>query len=213
MLRVYYTELPQDFVFDERRLILSDYRKEKLRGVKLPLKRLQMLAAESLLNQAVCEWDPDANLPLDIQTGEKGKPFFSLLPLFFSLSHSGPYVACAIADWEIGLDIQKQSAPHETLVKRFFSEDERRFIRESTDRDTAFTGIWCMKESYLKATGDGLSRSMSEVSLDLREPVTLVYSDTVRFWQFGNEHFQMAVCSLDGGVPLPEKIVRAELRP
>lgn len=212
MLRIWYTQLPEDFRCDEDRVPLSVYRKEKLQKLRSVQARRQALATEILLNQAVRELCPDARLPLDIRAGESGKPFFVSLPFCFSLSHSGRFVACAIADHEIGLDIQQHSTLHESLVRRFFSEAEQRFIRESLDRDAAFTAIWCLKESYLKATGEGLSGPLSDFSLDLRGPLTLRGSDSVRFWHFRDESFQLAVCSLDGGDPTPERVVKNELR-
>ncbi len=212
MLRVYYAELPEAFSCGEEQLLLSSYREEKLRRTASPQTRRQRRAAELLLQRAACAVTPDLSLPLDIRTRESGKPFFPSLPFAFSLSHSGPFVACAIADHEIGLDVQARSKAHEPLLRRCFSKEERQFVEESEDRDAAFTEIWCLKESYLKATGEGISRSMSGFSLDFREPLSLIGSDTVRFWRFGDARFRMAVCSLDGNEPVPERIEKTELR-
>ena len=213
MLRVYYAELPGNFRADEREYPLSSYRKERLLKTKLPHVRRQMLAAEHLLNQAVLELCPDAALPLEIRTGEREKPYFASLPFFFSLSHSDPFAACAIADHEIGVDIQTRSEYREPIARRCFSESERKFIENSPDRDVAFTELWCLKESYLKATGEGIVRPMSDFSLKLDGGLCLVDTDSVRFWRFGGERFQLAVCSLDGNSPCPDSIVKAELRP
>ena len=213
MLRVCYTELPEDLRLEEMQIPLSAYRADKLRRTSLPQVRRQMLAAELLLNRAVRALHPDAPLPLDVQKGEGEKPFFPSLPLFFSLSHSGPFVACAVADREIGLDLQMRSALHEPLVRRFFSDEERRYVQESTDRDAAFTEVWCLKESYLKAIGAGLRQPLSEVSLKFGEEITLADSNAVRFWRFQDPRFHMAVCTLDGSEPTPDRLEKAELRP
>lgn len=213
MLRLYLTTLSEDVMFDEDKLPLSAYRVEKLRKVSAPLVRRQMVAAELLLNRAVRDQYPQCVFPLRMRTGERGKPFFPDLPLFFSLSHSGPFVTCAIADHEIGVDLQVCSPMREALVKRCFSGSEQRFVRESPDGDAAFTELWCLKESYLKATGEGLTRPLADFSLDLQGPITLTGSDRVRFWQYKETHFCLAVCSLDGREPVPDAIIKEELRP
>ena len=143
MLKVYYTLSSRVFP-DEGSLFLSEYRRKKLSSVKAPVLRGQMIAAELLLNRAVRENFPDLKLPLRIMTGEGGKPYFEDCPLFFSLSHSGPYAACALADYEIGLDIQERSAVRESVVSRCFSESEREYLRQSSDGDGTFTEIWCL---------------------------------------------------------------------
>lgn len=213
MLRVYYTELPEYVLLDEKNIPLSSYRRERLRKVKAPAVRRQMLCAELLLIQAVREWSFEAVVPLEIQEGEKGKPGFVSLPLFFSLSHSGPFIACALSDHEVGIDIQKRSGYRESLAKRCFSDRERRYLEKCTDRDAVFTEIWCLKESYLKATGEGITRPMSDFSLAFDDPLTLADSDDVRFWQRMDARYHLAVCTLNGGVPDPDRIVKAELRP
>ena len=211
MLHVYYTQLPESVCLDENSIPLSGYRREKLRRTVSPLLRRQMLAAELLLNRAAGELVPDLCLPLEIRTGERGKPDFAELPYFFSLSLSGPFVACAIADYEIGVDIQERSSLHETLVKRCFSEEEQRYVYGSSDRDAAFTEIWCLKESYIKATGEGLAQPFSGFSLRLGEPLTLVGSDSVRFWRYrGDALFCLAVCALDGHEAAPDTLKKSE---
>lgn len=208
MLRVYYTELTEDFLCHANTLPLSTYRCEKLSRVKAPLLRRQMIAAEWLLSQALLDCCPNVALPPDIQAGENGKPFFPALPLRFSLSHSDIFVACAVAEYEIGLDIQKKSVFNEALAKRFFSPAEQRYIRENADRDNAFTEIWCLKESYIKATGEGLARSLSDFSLDLRGPRCLNGDEETRFWHVQDRRFHIALCSLNGCEPEPDVLVK-----
>ena len=39
--------------------------------------------------------------------GKDGKPYFENLPVHFNISHSYPYVVCAICDCAVGIDIEK----------------------------------------------------------------------------------------------------------
>lgn len=211
MLRVYYTELTEPFR-EDCPFPLSEYRRQKLSKVKAPSLRRQMIAAEWLLIKAVRDYAPQTTLPLEITCAERGKPRFRELPLCFSLSHSGPFVACAIADHEIGLDIQEHVKNKAFLAERFFSAEEKRFLQEQRDQDRAFTALWALKESYLKATGEGLSRALDGFSVD-PECLTLRENREVSFWRFSDARFELALCALDGYSPNPEFIISTELRP
>ena len=211
MLRAFYTRLPDSFP-EELPYPMSEYRSAKLAKVTAPQLRRQMIAAEWLLIHAVRDVCPDVQLPLHIETCENGKPFLRDLPLYFSLSHSGDFVACALADYEIGLDIQKKSALHAPLANRLFTEEERAFIQNSADADIAFTQLWCLKESYIKATGEGISRALSELSLNFSQPFSVKGDPNARFWQYGEPAFQAAICALEGKDPQPETWMEIELR-
>lgn len=207
MLRLYWASI-DPAPFSEGDLPLSEYRKEKLQTVRSPQLRQEMLGAEWLLNRAVTEWDTQATLPLSIGTREEGKPFLRELPLEFSLSHSGPYVVCAVADHEIGVDIQRRSTAKDSLLRRCFSEGERAYIEESFDPAAAFTELWSLKESYVKALGVGLSLSFSSFSIELSEPRRLVGDPAVSFWTFVGEDYALSVCALDGNDPKPDMVIR-----
>ncbi|MCM1056771.1 MAG: 4'-phosphopantetheinyl transferase superfamily protein [Firmicutes bacterium] len=102
----------------------------------------------------------DRPLPLTYRYGEKGKPYFENIPLYFNLSHSGEYVLCAAALREVGVDIQKiQSVDVWKLAKRFFSEPERRALERCDgggEQQRLFFELWSRKEAYGKLTGEGI---------------------------------------------------------
>ncbi len=142
---------------------LSEYRKEKLSRLQDPAARRQSLAAELLLKKMLTEFVPELSWPPHIVCGEHGKPFLADSPWYFSLSHSGDWVACALAQQEIGLDIQVKTMASPRLLERCFTPEESQQIRESEDPERAFTRLWCRKESFLKAEGIGFSQGFSQV--------------------------------------------------
>ena len=103
---------------------------------------------------------------------DRGKPYFPLAPHFhFSISHSGKYWACAIADQIVGLDIQQKERPrretpeemirrHQKMARRFFHPLETEFV----DRDPGynFLTVWTAREAYVKYTGQGIDQYFSE---------------------------------------------------
>lgn len=79
---------------------------------------------------------PDARrqpLALRYHYGVHGKPYLTDYPqLYFSLSHSGEYAALAIAECEVGLDIQQKRPISVSMAKRLLSEQEYERYSELT---------------------------------------------------------------------------------
>lgn len=105
-------------------------------------------------------------LSLSYRYGERGKPYFQELPLFFSLSHSRDYVLCAVDEREIGADLQRlQGVDEGKLAERFFSEPERLLLEHcesAEERQSLFFEFWTRKEAYGKLTGEGVAAVLGE---------------------------------------------------
>ena len=82
-----------------------------------------------------------------------GKPY--LPGLDFNLSHSGPWVALAVGEGPVGVDVEwfRPDLPMEKIAARHFTPEERRLA----DTPEGFLRIWTAKESYLKRLGKGLA--------------------------------------------------------
>ncbi len=92
--------------------------------------------------------------------------------LFFNLSHSGVYAACAISDREIGLDIQQYGKPVSSAVlNRVLHETEKNDCAGLSEeaKTTFFFKHWAAKEAYVKCTGEGLARSFSALLADWKD--------------------------------------------
>ena len=92
-----------------------------------------------------------------------GKPYLAEHPqIFFNISHSGAYAACAFASIPIGLDLQqhRRRVAWEQIAKRYFSITDQKRLAASDDAETLFFRIWTEEESYGKWRGTGLSGSI-----------------------------------------------------
>ena len=120
--------------------------------------------------------------------GVHGKPFL-LAPaharsLRYSLSHSGDFALVAVSRGrEVGIDVER-TRPIKDLsgvVDRFFSPAERHALDRvpPDDRQRAFLAAWVLKEAYLKASGEGLLRSLDafDVTISEAEPRLLEVRD------------------------------------
>ena len=113
-----------------------------------------------------------------IATEELGKPY--AIPaspdaptVHFSLSHSGDYWIIALASYPLGLDLQEHKGPCKpSLAMRYFHPEELSFWQKNEEKREVFYDIWCAKESYVKYTGEGITRNLSGFSC-LHPPVPL----------------------------------------
>lgn len=102
----------------------------------------------------------------EIKRTELGKPYIDY-PLCIGVTHTDDVVIVAIDEKPFGIDAEKVGrvmARQGSIAERFFTENERRLIEESPDKQGAFLDIWVKKEAYVKFTGDGIS-GMSRVDV------------------------------------------------
>lgn len=101
-----------------------------------------------------------------ISYGRYGKPYLrDYSNAYFNISHSGQFVACAVSDCPIGVDIQEIASYHRDVARRVFSPEELSQIESSPDRSAEFTRLWTQKEAYLKMLGTGFSERLDKITL------------------------------------------------
>jgi len=91
-------------------------------------------------------------------------------PLRFSLSHSAGLVAVAVTlGCDVGVDVEPARAdlPLDELTPGLLSAVERHWFRALpvAERAGAFTGLWTLKESLLKAYGLGIAEELCNIGL------------------------------------------------
>ena len=124
-------------------------------------------------------------VPVRYAYGERGKPYLCDRDFFFSLSHSGDYVICAISPREVGADIQRMRTKGEQrLADRFFSAAERALLQSCVDqnqRQELFFRLWTRKEAYGKMTGEGIAAAIGKdfSSLEAEWMSGLVWEEAV----------------------------------
>lgn len=131
-----------------------------------------------------------------------GKPFlYGHEEVHFNISHSGQWVAVAIHNQSIGIDIE-EIKEIDINIARFFSPEELEYILnyEGIKRLEAFYKIWTLKESYIKAKGKGLSIPLDTFVMRLKNARVQVYQnecfEDLYFYQYEiGQKYKIAVCS------------------
>ena len=83
---------------------------------------------------------------------EEGKPYLLGCPLYVSLAHSKGYLAVALGDEPLGVDVEDETAvrhPHQ-LAKRFLDEEGEWQVREAPNPHLAFLYAFTRLEATVK---------------------------------------------------------------
>ena len=88
----------------------------------------------------------------------------------FNVSHSGDYVAVAVARRAVGIDLEKVRPVREmvSLVRRYFHPDESAAWAACDDslREEAFFVLWSAREAAMKCAGLGLAKGLAKTRVD-----------------------------------------------
>lgn len=192
---------------------VSEERRERALRLRFDKDRRLCVAAELLLRRTLCDFGYTEE-PV-ILRGVYGKPYLADGDgVFFNLSHSGDRVLCAVSDLECGCDIERVREADLRVAERFFCPSEYALIASQTAaerRNELFFRLWTLKESYVKASGRGLSMPFDSFSLQLDGPRVSVSErgcdDTYSLFEYGGlEGYRCALC-LEGRVQTAPELV------
>lgn len=152
--------LDDDSTFDVCLGQVSSYRREKVMRYRFRRDRNLSLGAGLLLDALLCRYYGLREKQMEYETNEYGKPSLKGFPdIHFSLSHGGDYAVCAVGAVPLGIDIEPVRPFDREVAACFMSAEELSFLSSLPPSEQAetFIRLWTLKESYLKATGSGLS--------------------------------------------------------
>jgi len=143
---------------------LTAAEQRRLRAITLEARREAFLAGHWQARHAAGAW-----LRLDagriaLERHPDGRPRLCVdgvdIALQVSLSHSGGWLAVALADAPVGVDIElpRRDRDWEALARFVFSPEELRSLRDgdAAARARLFHAFWTLKEARGKRTGEGL---------------------------------------------------------
>ncbi len=107
--------------------------------------------------------------PLDIiLSGDKNQKPFIISPssgFQFNISHSGGWVLIAVANAELGIDIEMADEDFSfgEILSEHFNPEEGDFVTKAANPTQAFFYLWTRKEALTKAWGTGLQENLKTV--------------------------------------------------
>ena len=157
--------------------LLSDDELARYNQLRFPEHRREYLVSHALLRATLARYADTPPLDIRFQQNAFGKPELigagALADLRFNMSHTHGLAVCAITRCgEIGADVEYHTENQALLeiADHYFSPrevDDLLSLPES-QRRAAFFRYWTLKESYIKARGEGLSLPLDSFSFLLR---------------------------------------------
>lgn len=141
----------------------SNWRLERAARIKPERARLRSLSAGLLLDYALrAEGFPAIDT---VTLGPYGQPLTE--GFYFSLSHCRGLAVCALSYGPVGVDAEPLRQFSPALCRRVFTANEIKRAEGAPFPHSYLTGLWTLKESYLKALGTGLSISPASFSFNI----------------------------------------------
>lgn len=160
------------------------YHNEQRNNMQQGVENQRKLSEQSelLARKALKDYVHKKQLPINdreleqitILRGEKGKPYFSgfhgeglneLKTIHYSVSHSGSWWGCLMAEEAVGFDLEvcREKVNYSKIAKRFFTEEEYEYVL-STGLE-GFFELWVRKEAFVKYLGSGLAAGLDSFSV------------------------------------------------
>ena len=211
MIYTYYIDVTQfdnETLFQDKLKLLSPYRQQKIALLKHAKDRNRSLGAGIALDHALETYGLKEK-SVEYEFGEWGKPSLKYQPnIYFSLSHSGDYAICSIGDKAIGNDIELIKHGRLKVADRFFAREELDWMYAVQDEEEItrrMFRIWTMKESFLKATGKGISLPLGDFAVIVDEDIAKIrvkHSYNAKFYHMKEyadiDGYRVAVCCEEG---------------
>jgi 4'-phosphopantetheinyl transferase len=145
--------------------LISTEKKERIKKFHSYKDSRNCLLGDVLARVELCKATELINKQLEFSVTKYGKPFLiNTSHVHFNISHTGNYVACALADEPVGIDIELIKPADLKIAERFFTPDETAYIM-ADEQTIRFYEIWTKKESQIKWEGLGLSKPLTSFSV------------------------------------------------
>ncbi|MGX0911466.1 aureusimine biosynthesis 4'-phosphopantetheinyl transferase AusB [Staphylococcus caprae] len=193
-MTLFLTKINADIDMIAQRLLTSRRQAKKPRRIQYRFQkdRVMHTLGDFFIQYCIEQWGELSPNQWEYQIAKNGKVDIQSahsIGLYVNLSYSFPYIACAIDDQPVGLDIELMKEIDYMSLAHQFSENEFKQVQILKD----FYEIWTKKESYTKMIGEGLVRGIDVY--DVTQP--LFYKNKeVSFQPFVEYNMMIQLCTV-----------------
>lgn len=112
----------------------------------------------------------------------------------FNYSHSGQYIALAISENEVGIDIEEIEEKNLKIKDKVFSKKELDFVNKNPLEN--FHILWTKKEAIFKMIGSGINVKPSSLEIGDKNNI-LIEKNMVFLRSFVFENYALSVANKD----------------
>lgn len=163
-------------LLDAYRVLLDEPELGRMQRRVFAQDRHRFLVAHALLRSVLSLYADVPATAWHFESGTHGKPALvpaAMLPdVDFNLSHSGSHALLAVSTGcmltGVDMEFHRPARNFHGLAQRNFAQSEvaRLTGLEEMELAAEFYDIWTLKEAFVKATGEGLSRSLGDFWFD-----------------------------------------------
>ncbi|MGE8000619.1 4'-phosphopantetheinyl transferase family protein [Lysinibacillus sp. NPDC093190] len=182
--------------------LISDEKRNKINFYRKKEDYLRSLTAELLIRVILVKKGLFQNKDIQFEFNNYGKPLLKNSSIEFNISHSGDWVVCAVSNCLVGIDIEEIRPYNVSTIKESLSASEFNTLIDlsENDRNTLFFNLWTLKESYIKAVGEGLSIPLKSISFEINENEIIFTNshnnDIFNFKQYEiDDRYRLSVCN------------------
>lgn len=185
---------------------VNEEKQKRILRFKFMEDKKRSLIGDIITRINICKRLSCNNEDIKYKFNEYGKPSFK--DLYFNISHSGDYVAVAIGDKEVGIDIEKiDKIEFDSIAKRYFHSSEYSWINDHNEREKklCFYKLWTLKESYVKYVGKGMKIKFNSFyfSIDDKNNITINEDLGIVFKNYNvDNEYMLSICSEEEDVTL-----------
>lgn len=174
---------------------LPGLRRRQITSLPSKNDRFRSLLGEHMAYSMLSEYLSVSPAQIVIRRSVNGKPLVQ--GAFFSVSHSGSFVACAVDSIPVGVDIELLRPMDPRLVPRMCNPNEREayFALSRSERSRFLLSLWVLKEAWIKCTDSSLL-GMARIGFSLGADGAVSCTDP-RFdcaIRFSSSGFVLATC-------------------
>ena len=156
--------------------VLSPEERVRAGRFRSPAARGRFVRCRAALRALVHAYDGgESPAAIVFELDRFGKPVLAArgrARLHFNVSHTSGMGVIALASWgPVGVDVERihEMPDQDRLAARCFAASERAqlAVLPAPARTVGFFQVWTRKEAFLKATGEGLSRSLHDIEVSL----------------------------------------------
>lgn len=165
---IYDTEKLTDAEYEKWFSLMEKEKQEKVSRYKNINRRRCSVAGEMLVKEYIGKALQIIPESIKILQDNNGKPYIENCPIYFNISHCENILALAFSVEEIGIDIEKIKPISISVLKRFFSEKEQKYVlgnkfaeadfenQDNKELHERFYRVYTVKEAICKKSGIGI---------------------------------------------------------
>ncbi|MEK5109510.1 4'-phosphopantetheinyl transferase superfamily protein [Cytobacillus sp. FSL K6-0129] len=208
-MQIFAVRVPNRISVDLISILKSNLNKRNVK-YKLTKDLVRTLIGELVVRVEFLKRYNNRNEEIIFITNKYGKPYIEQqIDFKFNVSHSNEWVVVSIDNEENGIDIEEISPISFHVAKHFFSQQEYIDLMSINEeiRIQYFYDLWTLKESYIKAVGEGLHIDLD--SFTIRKIGTFISiskresrGEPYFFKQYNiDEKYKLSVCSKQSTFP------------